>query len=143
MTTTADDFPQPVIVKAPVTNLEPAISNILRIGVATSLLLVVVGTVVTFAHHPHYVSSGRDLARLTRPGADFPHDLASVIRGLQRGEGQAVVVTGLLLLIATPVLRVAISVLTFIIQHDRTYVLITSTVLSLLLASFILVSCGP
>jgi uncharacterized membrane protein len=51
-------------------------------------------------------------------------------------EGQAVVTLGLLLLIATPVLRVAISMFLFIYQRDWTYALITLAVLSLLLLSF-------
>jgi uncharacterized membrane protein len=49
---------------------------------------------------------------------------------------------GLLLLIATPVLRVAVSVLAFVYQRDRTFVIITSVVLTLLLASFVLGKAG-
>jgi uncharacterized membrane protein len=45
---------------------------------------------------------------------------------------------GLLLLIATPVMRVAFSVLVFVYQHDRVFVVITSIVLTLLLVSFVL-----
>jgi uncharacterized membrane protein len=41
-------------------------------------------------------------------------------------------------LIATPVLRVAISVLAFVYQRDRTFVVITTVVLALLLTSFVL-----
>jgi uncharacterized membrane protein len=42
---------------------------------------------------------------------------------------------GILLLIATPVVRVAISVVLFAVQRDRRYVLITAVVLALLLTS--------
>jgi uncharacterized membrane protein len=45
---------------------------------------------------------------------------------------------GLLLLIATPVLRVAVSILAFVYQRDRAFVAITSIVLALLLTSFVL-----
>lgn len=140
--------------KAPDTNLdhadaeervrkvELAISNLLRIGVGTSLLIVLAGTIVTFVHHPHYLTSRRDLVRLTKPGAEFPHSVPSVIRGIEHSQGRALVMAGLLLLIATPVLRVAISVLAFVYQRDRTFVVITSIVLALLLASFVLGKAG-
>jgi uncharacterized membrane protein len=62
----------------------------------------------------------------------------SVIQGLEHSQGRAIVMTGLLLLIATPVLRVAISVLAFVYQRDRTFVVITTVVLALLLTSFAL-----
>jgi uncharacterized membrane protein len=121
-----------------VRRVELAISTLLRVGVLTSLLVVLIGTVVTFVHHPHYLSSHHDLRPLTKPGAEFPHSLPSLIRGLQHGQGRAIVMAGLLLLIATPVLRVAVSVLAFRYQHDRTFVVITSVVLMLLLTSFVL-----
>jgi len=121
-----------------VRRVELAISTLLRIGVVTSLLVVLAGTVVTFVHHPHYLSSRHDLVRLTSPGAEFPHSVPSVIQGLQHGQGRAIVMAGLLLLIATPVLRVAISVLAFVYQRDRTFVVITTVVLALLLTSFVL-----
>lgn len=121
-----------------VRRVELAISGLLRIGVLTSLLVVLTGTVMTFIHHPHYLSSHHDLVGLTRPGAEFPHTVPSVLRGLEHSQGRAIVMTGLLLLIATPVLRVAISILAFVYQRDRTFVVITTVVLALLLTSFVL-----
>jgi uncharacterized membrane protein len=121
-----------------VRKVELVISALLRIGVVTSLLIVLAGTVVTFVHHPHYLSSRPDLLRLTRPGAEFPHSVPSVINGLEHSQGRAVVMAGLLLLIATPVLRVAVSILAFVYQRDRAFVAITSIVLALLLTSFVL-----
>jgi len=43
---------------------------------------------------------------------------------------------GVLLLIATPVLRVAVSVIGFAIGHDRRFVVITLAVLAVLIGSF-------
>jgi uncharacterized membrane protein len=121
-----------------VRRVELAISSLLRIGVLTSLLVVLAGTVLTFVHHPRYLSSRHTLGGLTKPGADFPHTLTTVIRGLEHGQGRAIVMAGLLLLIATPVMRVAFSVLAFVYQHDRVFVVITTIVLTLLLVSFFL-----
>ena len=45
---------------------------------------------------------------------------------------------GLLLLIATPILRVAVSLLGFALQRDRAYTMISAVVLLVLLISFLL-----
>ena len=102
-----------------VRRVELAISSLLRVGVLTSLLVVLAGTVVTFVHHPRYLSNRHDLGPLTKPGAEFPHTLGVLVQGLEHGQGRAIVMAGLLLLIATPVMRVAFSVLAFVYQRDR------------------------
>jgi uncharacterized membrane protein len=118
--------------------VEVLISTLLRVGVIASLLVVVGGMILSFVHHPDYLSSNVELARLTRPGAAFPHSPGSVLAELKQFRGRAVVVLGLLLLIATPVMRVAVSVMAFVYERDRIFVVITSIVLTLLLLSFAL-----
>jgi uncharacterized membrane protein len=125
-----------------VSRMETLISLVLRIGVLASLLCVVAGTVISFVHHPEYVSTAAELNRLTRPGAAFPHTLRDVFAGTLEWRGQAIVVIGLLLLIATPVARVAVSIFIFLYQKDRIFTLITAVVLCLLLASFALGRIG-
>jgi uncharacterized membrane protein len=118
--------------------VELLISHVLRFGVVISLLVVVVGTAVSFSHHPAYFSSTAEMHRLSGDKAVFPHTLGDVLRQAARGEGAAIVMVGLVLLIATPVLRVAISIFAFAFQRDRIFVVITSIVLILLLVSFFL-----
>jgi uncharacterized membrane protein len=65
-----------------------------------------------------------------------PHTVAAVVRGVGHGNGPALVMLGLLLLIATPVLRVMVSVISFAVERDRRFVLITLTVLIVLIGSF-------
>ena len=119
-----------------VRQVELLISALLRIGVVVSLMVIVVGMAVTFFHHPDYVNSSGDLARLTKPGGAFPRGLGEMIRGLREFQGRAIVVLGLLLLIATPVMRVAVSIFAFVYEKDRFFVIVTSIVLGLLLLSF-------
>lgn len=121
---------------------EAWIAITLRAGVLVSLALVALGTAVTFTHHPQYISAATELDKLPRPGAAFPKSLADVTAGLADWRGRAIVVTGLLILIATPVLRVAISVLVFIEERDYTFALITGTVFVILLISFALGKVG-
>jgi uncharacterized membrane protein len=118
--------------------VEIVISNLLRFGVTVSLALVVAGTMISFAHHREYLMSPPALRRLMSPGAAFPHSIREVLSGLRELRGQSVVVVGLLLLIATPVLRVAVSIIAFAVQRDRIFVIVTSVVLALLLLSFAL-----
>jgi uncharacterized membrane protein len=121
---------------------EEWISITLRAGVIVSLALILCGTLVTFTHHPQYLASETDLARLTTPGAAFPHTLADLAAGLADFRGQAIVVAGLVVLIATPVMRVAISVLVFLADRDYAFVAITTTVFAILIASFLLGRSG-
>jgi uncharacterized membrane protein len=117
---------------------ELVISLVLRGGVIISMAVILLGMVLSFIHHRQYVSSPAELERLTRPGAAVPQTLHGVWIGVLALRGQSVVAAGLLLLILTPVFRVAASVLAFVAQKDRTYVLLTSVVLALLLLSFVL-----
>jgi uncharacterized membrane protein len=123
---------------AKVRQVELLISRLLRIGVVISLALVVFGTLMTFSRHEDYLSQPSALTRLTAPGAAFPRSIRGVWTGLRNLSGQAVVSLGLLLLIATPVVRVAISIFGFLYEKDRIYVLITATVLALLIFSFLI-----
>jgi uncharacterized membrane protein len=118
--------------------VELLISDLLRIGVIASLSIVVIGTVVSFVHHPDYLSSREVLQPLTNHSAVFPHNVSESYRSILRGEGRGIVILGLLLLVATPVMRVAISIVGFVYEKDLMFVVITSTVLALLLLSFVL-----
>src|SRR5439155_13840744 len=87
--------------------IESLISTLLRVGVILSLSIVVAGILLTFFRHPEYRDSADELNRLTQPGAAFPHTLRAVAEGMAEGHGQAFVMLGLILLIATPIVRVA------------------------------------
>jgi uncharacterized membrane protein len=114
---------------------ELLISNLLRVGVATSLALVVLGMVVMFTKHPDWVSSQEELRKLTQEPV-VPHNLADVLQGLGEVRGRALTMAGLLLLMALPVARVGLSLVLFAQRKDRAYVVITAVVLALLMVSF-------
>ncbi|WP_342374771.1 DUF1634 domain-containing protein [Myxococcus stipitatus] len=115
---------------------ELLISDLLRHGVVASLSLVTLGTVVTFFRHPDYLVSSEALERLTAPHP-VPHGLAEVVAGAMAARGQSFVMAGLLVMMAVPVMRVALSLLIFRQQKDRLFVAITTAVLVLLLVSFL------
>jgi len=119
-----------------------AISWVLRGGVLISVGIITLGAVLTFAHHPDYFRSRPELGTLTAPGAHFPNSIPEVVTGVRDMHGQAIMMAGLLLLIATPVARVALSIAIFVIEHDRLYTAITTAVLVILLISFVLGRAG-
>ena len=123
-----------------VRQVELAISWVLRIGVLVSVLVIAVGLLLMFLHHPQQarlLDDGSNYRALVRPGADFPHNLAQLHAALAAGRGSGVVVLGVLLIL-TPVLRVAVSVLSFVYERDPPMVLVTLFVLLVLVLSFVL-----
>lgn len=118
--------------------VEALIGWVLRAGVLISVSVVVIGLVLTFIHHPEYVSSEDALRQLIDPARRQLDSRAGVWGGLLQMRGQAIVMLGLLLLIATPVMRVAASIFIFARERDRLYIAITTLVLLLLLTSFFL-----
>ena len=118
-----------------VTAMELWLSRILRGGVIASSFLILAGIVLVFVHHPDYAAGGVAIDTVLKQ-LSAPQSIGEVVTGLGRGEGRAVIVLGLFVLIATPITRVAASLLIFLHQRDRKFVLITAIVLVLLLLSF-------
>ncbi len=101
---------------------EVAISNVLRGGVLLSAAIIVLGLIL----------------HLARGGpAAFPHSLPAVAQSVLHGDPLGIIVLGLLVLLLTPVLRVAVSIFAFAAEGDRRYVAITTLVLVILLISII------
>jgi len=121
-----------------VRKVELLISLILRTGVIASLLIIVTGLVLSFIHHPAYFNSPSMLKQITTPGRAVPHTLKEVFTGAIHLKGEPLITAGLLLLIATPVLRVAVSIFIFLAEKDWPFLLTTIFVLAMLILSFFL-----
>jgi uncharacterized membrane protein YfcA/uncharacterized membrane protein len=106
-----------------------SIGWILQIGVMLSAATILLG-IVLLPTRPGGLSPERVLA--------FPQTLSLLASELLVLRPQAVITLGLLLLIATPVVRVAVSIVAFALEGDRRYVVITSIVLLILLFSLFL-----
>lgn len=113
--------------------VELRLGRLLQAGVLASAALVLVGGVLFVVEHgaatPHHSTFTGEPSDLKTVGGIVMSALALRGRGL--------IQLGLLLLIATPVARVAFSLYTFVRQQDRTYVAITAFVLVLLIASIV------
>jgi len=64
--------------------------------------------------------------------------LAGILRAAAAGDGCGLIQLGVLLLLATPITRVAASAVIFARQRDRIYIALTLTVLAVLLCSLVL-----
>lgn len=120
--------------------VEVAISLVLRVGVVLSVAVIAVGLGLMFAHHGDYVPmsghfSYRNLTSKTTP---FPHSFSALGRSIAAGDGRGIIVLGVLILILTPVLRVAVGVLSFLYEKDPPMALVTLYVLVVLIGSFFL-----
>lgn len=123
--------------------LELVISVVLRAGVTVSCLLIATGAIVTLVSSSTAAAARRTIDALRRgalhpppSGLEVPHTLSAVFSGVARESGPALAMLGIVLLIATPVLRVAVSLVAFALERDLRFVVITSVVLAILLASF-------
>lgn len=99
------------------------VGTVLAAGVYGSVLLMFAGAVV---------------AAVSPSPAPLPRTPGEVLRGVAAGHGLALMQLGVALLIATPVLRVLASALSFVRERDWAYVAITTTVLALLVLSVLL-----
>lgn len=113
--------------------MELFIGNLLRAGVIIAAVVAAIGGVMFLATHGAVIADyhvfGGQPAQL--------RSVAGVIGAAARLDSAAIVQLGILLLIATPIARVALSLVAFAREHDRTYVVITAIVLGLLLFSLV------
>src|SRR6266568_1001371 len=124
--------PHKVIGRKKVTTAE-VIGWVLQIGVLLSAVIIMLGMLLLPTR-----PGGLSLHRLL----NFPQTLSQIGAGLLILRPQAIIALGLLVLIATPVVRVAVSIVAFALEQDRKYVVITSLVLAILLFSILFLSGG-
>jgi uncharacterized membrane protein len=113
--------------------IEDILGNLLRAGVLLAAFVVLVGAAIYLIRH------GRSPAdyRVFRGEPTELRNIRGIFQTAFALEGRGVIQLGLLLLIATPVARVAFSVWGFAEEHDRMYVVFTLIVLSVLLYSLL------
>jgi len=109
--------------------LDRLIGRLLQIGVLLAALVVAIGGIALLARHG---GSPADFRSFTGEQAGLT-SFGGILRGMLAGDPRAIIQLGLVLLIATPVARVALTLGSFIHQKDKLYVGITALVLGVLL----------
>ena len=111
--------------------LEAIISVLLRTGVLVSAAVVLLGGVCFLSRHGHEQPD----YHVFHATPQIYRSISGVIHTAGPSNCPAVIQLGLLLLILTPIARVAFSLAGFAMEHDRTYVVLTSIVLAILIYS--------
>jgi uncharacterized membrane protein len=111
--------------------MQRQLGGVLRIGVIAAAALVLLGLVLNFT------GSDRDRASLDtalgRQGSIHALHPAGIVAGLRDGEASAFIQTGLLVLILTPIARVALTFVLFQRRRDWPFVALSGVVLIVLI----------
>jgi len=113
--------------------IEQIVGNLLRAGVILSAVVVLCGGVLYLIKYGHAPAD----YRIFRGEPTDLKSVSGIVRDAFALHSRAIIQLGLLLLIATPVARVAFSIFGFAEERDRMYVAFTVIVLLILLYSLI------
>lgn len=113
--------------------VQVAVGALLRFGVLSAGAVTGLGGLLFLIQHGRdpvsYGTFAGEPARLT--------GFAGIARGVVALDSRAIIQLGLVMLVATPVARVALSLVGFVLEKDRKYQAITLVVLGILLASLL------
>jgi uncharacterized membrane protein len=108
--------------------VERIVGNLLRIGVMVSAAVVLIGGVLYLMR---YGAATPGYGIFRGEPADL-RGLSGIVRDALALRRRGIIQLGIALLIATPVARVAFSVIAFALRRDRKYVIVTLIVLAIL-----------
>lgn len=114
------------------TDMEKVIGYLLRYGVISASLVVLAGGIVYLFRHGHELPAYKEFhgepERMRKPRL--------IWEAVMRGEGQPLIQLGLLILIATPIARIAFSIIGYLLEKDYLYTVLTVIVLLVILLNF-------
>ncbi len=109
-------------------DVEQFIGRMLRLGVVLATTVTLVGGALLLIRH----GSARPAFSDFRGEPSHLTSIGGIVGGVRALRADSIVQLGILLLIATPVARVAFTLVAFILQRDRVYIVLTTIVLALL-----------
>ena len=113
-------------------DFQSIIGNLLRYGVWISLSVAAIGGVVYLLHH------GGDTVNysvFTENDRNIFQVISNIINGALQGTGESLIFVGIILLFLTPVLRVLLSLFSFLLEKDYLYTVITLIVIGIIILS--------
>lgn len=113
-------------------DIEQLVGRLLRVGVVTASVIVCVGGIL------YLIKMGADpmpsYAQFKGESAGFTTS-NGIFSGLLSGRAKGIVQFGVLVLIATPIMRIVFSLIGFTLEKDKLYIVITLIVLCVMLVS--------
>jgi uncharacterized membrane protein len=108
--------------------VEQLIGRLLQLGVAAAAVVTIIGGALLLMQH----GSAQPMFSVFHGQPDYLTSLGGIARGVRELRSESIVQLGIVLLIATPIARVAFTLVAFLLQRDRVYVVVTLIVLALL-----------
>lgn len=113
--------------------LEAVMGNLLRLGVLLSAVIVLGGGILYLMQHG---AQPEDYRHFSGEPARFTY-IPDIFHTALAGQGRSIIQLGLLVLMATPILRIVVSIAGYVVERDWRYVLITLLALSIILFSLL------
>ncbi|MFA6084970.1 DUF1634 domain-containing protein [Mucilaginibacter sp.] len=112
-------------------DMQVVIGWVLRAGVFLSMTVVILGGVIYLYRHGQTIANYNEFKGIP----NFVSSFKGIIDGILNFRGRAIIQAGIILLIATPVIRVIFSAIGFILEKDHLYTGITFIVLLIIFIS--------
>ncbi|QIK54290.1 DUF1634 domain-containing protein [Dysgonomonas sp. HDW5B] len=120
-------------------DVEQYIGKLLRYGVMLSCAITLFGGVIyLFQHKGVMVDYSPVPTGMAFGVEDYLRELNTIFPRMLDFDGAAIIQFGVLVLIATPIIRVAFSAFSFLIEKDYLYVVITLIVLAIIMGNMLL-----
>ncbi|WP_294963693.1 DUF1634 domain-containing protein [uncultured Flavobacterium sp.] len=113
-------------------DFQTIIGNLLRYGVWISLSVAFIGGIVYLIHNGNQIE---DYSVFKENDRNIFEVIATIYDGAIQGNGESLIFTGIIFLFMTPVLRVLLSLFSFLLEKDYLYVGITLIVIAIIIIS--------
>ncbi|WP_242499300.1 DUF1634 domain-containing protein [Flavobacterium sp. 140616W15] len=113
-------------------DFQSIIGNLLRYGVWISLSVAFIGGIIYLMNHGGDIE---DYSVFKENDRNIFEVIKAIYNGVIQGNGESIIFFGVILLFLTPVLRVLLSLFSFLLEKDYLYVVITLIVIFIILVS--------
>lgn len=113
-------------------DLQKIIGGVLKYGVLTVLVTSVIGGTLYLYRHSH---EKVNYTSFTENDQSIFDVIQSVFINVGHGKGRGIIFLAVLLLFLTPLLRLLLSLISFVLEKDRLYVVITLIVIAVIMLS--------
>lgn len=120
-------------------DIEQYIGRLLRYGVTLSCAITIFGGIIYLYQHKGIMVDYSPVPTGMSFGVEeYLRELNTIFPRMLDFDGAAIVQFGVLVLIATPIIRIIFSAFSFLIEKDYLYVVITLIVLTIIMANMFL-----
>jgi uncharacterized membrane protein len=106
--------------------IQRIIGDVLKYGVRTVLAISTIGGLIFLYNH---ANEQADYARFTENDRSIIEVVSDVFSGVINMQGRSIIFLAIIILFCTPLIRLLLSLVSFIIEGDKLYVFITTLVL--------------